>query len=157
MGSSFLYLQILQLTSNKHLRMCISFAIVVSSSTEDSIIKERDELMVLFSHTGGPPTRRTAHFLKPIVASLEESSLKLPLLSPKSKWLVDLVFHGWQDQLSQWNKWVNEMFPKYHLLWRKVEIVEAILCSKCEFQRNDDLIFGLTERWNVETSTFVFP
>lgn len=41
-GINFLYLYILQ----KYLSMCISFAIVVSSSTEDPIIEERDGLMV---------------------------------------------------------------------------------------------------------------
>ncbi|KAI5662330.1 hypothetical protein M9H77_21653 [Catharanthus roseus] len=103
--------------------------------------------MVSFLHTGGPPSKRNAHFLKPVVASLEDSCFKLPILSPKSKWPIDLAFNGWQHHLQEWNKWVDKMFPKYHLLWRKVGILEAILCSKYEFLRNDDLIFGLAERW----------
>ncbi|KAI5662335.1 hypothetical protein M9H77_21658 [Catharanthus roseus] len=104
--------------------------------------------MVSFLHTGGPPSRRNAHFLKQVVASLEDSSLKLLILSPKSKWSIDLVFNGWQHQLKEWNKWVHKKFPKYHLLRRKVGVHEAILCCNYEFLRNDDLIFRLAERWN---------
>ncbi|KAL3508504.1 hypothetical protein ACH5RR_027905 [Cinchona calisaya] len=122
---------------------------------ENDIMEEREELMA--SGTGGTPQMRIAHFLKPTVPSIRASNLKLPYLSPKPRWPLHVEFNGWRDPQKKWQNWVEKMQAKHQSLWKKAGISEAIICSKYKFHRNDDLIFGIAERWCCDTNTFVFP
>ncbi|CAI9088438.1 OLC1v1022765C1 [Oldenlandia corymbosa var. corymbosa] len=126
-----------------------------ASWSEEQIIEEREELMA--SATEGMPNLRIAHFLKPTVPAIKASSFKLPLLSPKPRWIVEVNFYGWNDPEKKWGKWVDSMVSKHHGIWRKAGIFEAIMLSKYQFHRNTELLFGVTERWCCDTNSFVFP
>ncbi|KAL3503476.1 hypothetical protein ACH5RR_037925 [Cinchona calisaya] len=134
----------------------LSLKMAAPPPSEDEIMEEREELMAS-AIGGGIPQLRKAHFLKPIVPSIKASNLKLPHLSPKSRWPLHVDFNGWRDPQKKWEKWVDQMQSKHQSLWKKAGIFEAIMCSKYRFHRNDDLFFGMVERWCSETNTFVFP
>ncbi|XP_060189488.1 uncharacterized protein LOC132618455 [Lycium barbarum] len=124
---------------------------------KDSIFEERKELMV--SPLGGIPQLRKAHFLKPIVSSIEGPSLKLASLpfSSESEWPLKVSFNGCRNQQNKWKKWVENMESVHHIVWKKTGIYEAIMGSVYKVHTDQDLIFGLVERWCCETNTFIFP
>lgn len=49
------------------------------------------------------------------------------------------------------------MHCKYQSVWKKNGIYEAIMGSTYKIQRHKELMFGLAEKWNRHTNTFVFP
>ncbi|XP_057951066.1 protein MAINTENANCE OF MERISTEMS-like [Malania oleifera] len=129
---------------------------------EDYITEERDELMI--SPSGdSTPTQRTAHFLKPsLPSSTTVSLLQLPvLISPSSTPFIELkksvFFRGRVCPQRQWRSWVERLSPVHHSLWKKSGIYEAIMGSVHQILRDNELVFGVAERWCSETNTFIFP
>ena len=123
-----------------------------------AIFEEREELMV--SPTGGNPTLRIAHFLKPSVSSIDE--LPSPFLSaePTISELENLPlkvhFKSWRRMDENWKMWVASLHSKYQSIWKESGIYEAIMCSKYSICRHQDLILGLAEKWCPKTNTFIF-
>ena len=123
-----------------------------------AIFEEREELMV--SPTGGNPTLRIAHFLKPSVSSIDE--LPSPFLSaePTISELENLPlkvhFKIWRRMDENWKMWVASLHSKYQSIWKESGIYEAIMCSKYSICRHQDLILGLAEKWCPKTNTFIF-
>ncbi|KAK2387318.1 serine/threonine-protein phosphatase 7 long form protein [Trifolium repens] len=42
-------------------------------------------------------------------------------------------------------------------MWKEVGIFEAIMNTKCRIKKDQNLLFGVVEKWCCETNTFVFP
>ena len=124
----------------------------------DAIFEEREELMV--SPTGGNPTLRIAHFLKPSVASTEGLPSPFPSAEPTISELENLplkvCFRGWQRPNERWKMWVASLHSKYQSIWKESGIYEAIMCSKYSICKHQDLILGLAEKWCPKTNTFIF-
>ncbi|KAJ7960736.1 Serine/threonine-protein phosphatase 7 long form-like protein [Quillaja saponaria] len=129
-----------------------------------SIIEVREEVMV--SPMGESlPCLRKAQFLKPTVTcnggkTFEIPSSTLSSLPPTfepTKWPLTTHFKGWRFPPKKWRSWVDSMHFVHESVWKKAGIFEAILNSKYELWRSDDLIFGIAERWSTETKTFIFP
>ncbi|XP_057951062.1 uncharacterized protein LOC131145896 [Malania oleifera] len=127
----------------------------------DTLIEEREELMV--SPSGGDPTLRIAHFLKPSVdGSVPEllpqflSASGISLSEPR-KYHPKVDFNGWRLQPRKWEIWVDRMCSLHQSTWKRAAIYEAILGSNCDILRCDDLVFGVAEKWCPLTNTFVFP
>ncbi|KAK4341839.1 hypothetical protein RND71_037655 [Anisodus tanguticus] len=113
----------------------------------------------MVSPLGGIPQLREAHFLNPVVSSIEGPRLKLPSLpfSSESEWPLKVSFIGCRNQQNKWKKWVENMESIHHSVWKKAGIYEAIMGSVYKVHLDEDLIFGLVERWCCETNTFIFP
>ncbi|KAH0632945.1 hypothetical protein KY284_035731 [Solanum tuberosum] len=45
----------------------------------------------------------------------------------------------------------------HHPIWKAARIYGALKCSVYRVQTDQNLIFGLVERWCCETNNFVFP
>jgi len=127
---------------------------------EQPLMEVREDFML--SPAGdSEPTLRMAHFLKPVANSIEEPSFKCnPFLSFSSDFVethLETHFHGWRYQQHKWVSWVDKLQHKYESLWRKAEIFEAIMSTKCYIHKNYNLLFGIVDKWCSETNTFVFP
>ncbi|CAI9760432.1 unnamed protein product [Fraxinus pennsylvanica] len=85
--------------------LAVMLEIVATSSVQGTIVEQRHELMV--SPTGGIPTWRKAHFIKPSVSSIDGPPMKLPSLSPMPIWPLEVVFSGWMDPIKKWKTWKN--------------------------------------------------
>ncbi|KAK6229679.1 Aminotransferase-like [Theobroma cacao] len=129
----------------------------------DTIFEAREELMV--SPTGGYPTLRKAHFLKPAATSNNGNVSELPsdCFSPKPLTydLKDLsekmLFRGWKRPTEKWKRWVQNMHSKYQALWKQVGIYEAVMSSRYDMKQHKELVLGLAEKWCLDTNTFIFP
>lgn len=122
----------------------------------DTIFEEREDLMV--SPTGGTPTLRVAHFLKPSISGPNQKPPpSISLSSKEPKWLANVAFEGWRDPQRKWKDWVDRMHTTYQSVWKEAGIYEAVMASTYTIRRNNDLIFGVTERWSSETNSFIFP
>ncbi|KAL9403430.1 hypothetical protein Peur_000402 [Populus x canadensis] len=131
---------------------------------KETMLDVREEQMVSF--TGDSiPTLRTAHFLKPTLATRTRSVPKPPTCSLSSlpstfepkEWPLKINFSGWQKPKLNWVTWVHKLKFKYQSLWKKAEIYEAIMHSTFIVVRDYDFIIGLAEKWCPKTNTFVFP
>ncbi|KAH0651504.1 hypothetical protein KY284_031416 [Solanum tuberosum] len=127
---------------------------------EDPTIVEREELLV--SPLGGIPQRRVARFLDPVAASTEGPNLKPPSIPfpSESEWPLKVSFHGcngWRDQQMKWKEWVERMEAIHHPVWKAAGIYGALKNSIYRVHTNENLIFGLVERWSCETNSFMFP
>jgi len=115
----------------------------------------------MLSHVGdSDPSLRTAHFLKPIANSIDEpsSNISSSFVSEPNEWPLNIHFNGWRQQNSKWDKWVDELKLKHETVWKKVGIFEAIMSTKCRrIRKNQNLLYGIVEKWCCETNTFVFP
>ncbi|KAK2441329.1 serine/threonine-protein phosphatase 7 long form protein [Trifolium repens] len=128
-----------------------------------TLMEVREDFMI--SPAGdSEPTLRTAHFLKPIANSIHESTFKTNPFSSSSSVFeprelhLKIHFTGWRRfPQERWDSWVDQLKLKYESLWKKVGIFEAIMSTKCRILRNDNLLFGVVEKWCSETNTFVFP
>ncbi|XP_022725263.1 uncharacterized protein LOC111281820 [Durio zibethinus] len=132
---------------------------------ETSMVEEREELMVSPNGQNQNPCSRTAHFLKPIFSSLDNplpklpsqcfSSLEKPSFQPKNLPL-SISFHGWRCRTKNWPTWIKKMAALHESTWQKAGIHEAIMNSTYQIKRNNDLVFGLAEKWCCETKSFIF-
>ncbi|KAK6282804.1 hypothetical protein POUND7_016629 [Theobroma cacao] len=132
---------------------------------ERTMVDVREELMVSPTGQNQNPCSRTAHFLKPIFSSLENPLPKLPSqclssleessLEPKNLPL-SISFHGWRCRAKNWSTWIEKMAALHESTWKKAGIFEAIMNSTYQIKRNNDLIFGLAEKWCCETKSFIF-
>ncbi|GKV15655.1 hypothetical protein SLEP1_g26425 [Rubroshorea leprosula] len=129
----------------------------------ESIVEVREEVMV--SPTGGNPTVRKAHFIKPSTNSITGPFSKLHSLSlfsfpavfdPK-KCGLEVKFIGWRSRHNKWRTWVHKMASLHESTWKKAGVYGAIMNSTYGITKNDDLIFGVAERWFRETKSFIFP
>ncbi|WJX31770.1 hypothetical protein P8452_20166 [Trifolium repens] len=105
------------------------------------------------------PTFRTAHFLKPIANSIHHQlnlNHSSSVFQPK-KGSLKIHFNGWCYPNTKWVKWVDQLKPKYESLWKKAGIFEAIMSTKSHIMKNQDLVYGVVEKWCSETNTFMFP
>ncbi|CAJ2646618.1 unnamed protein product [Trifolium pratense] len=57
----------------------------------------------------------------------------------------------------KWVRWVDELKLKYESVWKKAGIFEAIMSTKSHIMKNQDLVYGVVEKWCCETNTFVLP
>ncbi len=122
----------------------------------DTIVEVREELMV--SSSGGNPTLRIAHFLKPTITSIKGPIFKLPLPNLESQKISPGVsFCGWRCPQNNWKTWVDKMASLHQATWKRAGIYEAVLNSTYQIRRDSDLLFGFAERWCSETNTFIFP
>ncbi|THF97158.1 hypothetical protein TEA_001424 [Camellia sinensis var. sinensis] len=91
------------------------------SSQDETIQEEREELMV--SPTGGIPTSKTAHFLKPTVDSIRV----VPSLSLSSKPTISdfkkTQFLDRRYPAEKWKTWVDRLLPLHHHTWKKAEML----------------------------------
>ncbi|KAJ4848369.1 hypothetical protein Tsubulata_020435 [Turnera subulata] len=128
---------------------------------ETTMCEERKEIMVSLLGDS-KPTLRIAHFLSPTVDSMDGPPPKPPTL-PCSSTLssvsqnLKVDFSCWRKHERKWPLWVNNLETKYKSVWKSAGIYEAIMSSKCNIQRDDDLVLGITEKWCTETNTFIFP
>nr|POE68139.1 serine/threonine-protein phosphatase 7 long form like [Quercus suber] len=127
----------------------------------DTIVEIREELMV--SSTGGNPTLRIAHFLTPTIKGpvfnlppFPPSSIP-PYIEPHKKLPLRVSFWGWRYPRDNWKTWVEKMATLHETTWKKAGIYEAVLSSTYEIVRDNDLVFGVAEKWCSETNTFIFP
>ena len=124
----------------------------------DAIFEEREELMV--SPTGGNPTLRIAHFLKPSVSSINELPSPFhsaePTISDVENLPLKLHFKGWHRTDEKWKMWVASLHSKYQSIWKEAGIYEAIMGSKYFISKHQDLVLGLAEKWCPKTNTFIF-
>ncbi|KAK2387268.1 serine/threonine-protein phosphatase 7 long form protein [Trifolium repens] len=127
----------------------------------DTIMEVRDDFML--SPAGdSKPTLRTAHFLKPIANSIEESAFEFNPFSSSSsvfdpkEWPLTIHFNSWRRTHTKWVRWVDQLQLRYETIWKKVGIFEAIMSTKCRIKKYNDLLYGIVEKWCSETNTFVF-
>ncbi|XP_045822340.1 uncharacterized protein LOC123915242 [Trifolium pratense] len=126
-----------------------------------TLIEVREDFML--SPAGdSEPTLRTAHFIKPIANSIDESTFKVnPFSSSSVSGLKERPltthFHGWRYNQEKWFYWVDKLKPKYQHLWRKAGIFQAIMSTKCYIHKYVNLLIGVVDNWCSETNTFVFP
>ncbi|KAJ0229617.1 Serine/threonine-protein phosphatase 7 long form-like protein [Hirschfeldia incana] len=106
---------------------------------------------------------RTARFLKHTTMSIDDDVFDLPLdaficrppesVDPTAK----ISFPGWASPSPNWVEWVDAMAETHASSWRKAGVYDAILASRYEIKKQDELMMALVEKWCVETNTFVFP
>ncbi|XP_054796970.1 uncharacterized protein LOC129302255 [Prosopis cineraria] len=133
------------------------------SKALETVMESREEFMV--SPVGdSKPTLRTAHFLKPSLTSygrprsdILSSSMSLPRTFEPKKWPLTVKFTGWQCPPRKWIHWVDSLYSTFESVWKKVGIKEAIMGSKYHVLKDEDLAFGIAERWCSKTNTLVFP
>ncbi|KAL1814334.1 hypothetical protein ACET3Z_016908 [Daucus carota] len=126
---------------------------------EDTLVEVREAVM--HPPSGGNPTRRKAHFLKPL---LKEHDKALPP-APGSLFCPESITKKPRYQMKSykrnptenWKIWVERLRPRWQEIWKQAGIYEAILASTYTFSKDKDLIIGLAERWCAETNTLVFP
>ncbi|KAL5548313.1 hypothetical protein UlMin_003544 [Ulmus minor] len=121
-----------------------------------SIVEQREELMV--STNGAPkPISRTAHFLKSPQNSIHQPSPQLSSQSLPKNLSLNGIFCGWRSPPKNWKPWVDLLMPKYESLWKKAGIFEAIRISTFQVPKNDILLLSISEKWNSESKSFLFP
>jgi len=106
------------------------------------------------------PTLRTAHFLKPISNSIHQPPFSFNTSSSvfdPNEWPLKFHFSGWRIPQERWVYWVDQFKPKYESVWKKVGIFDAIMSTKCLILKNQDLLYGVVDKWCWKTNTFVFP
>ncbi|KAK1355359.1 PMD domain-containing protein [Heracleum sosnowskyi] len=124
------------------------------------LVEERS--VVMYPPSGGNPTLRNAHFLKPIFSEHENNLPSPPSLKVSSKptlqGLKKYMLHSCKGYSAEkWKIWVHSLKSKYEEIWKQAGIYEAILASTYKIPRHKELIIGLAKRWCAETNTFVFP
>ncbi|KFK44955.1 hypothetical protein AALP_AA1G325200 [Arabis alpina] len=111
---------------------------------------------------------RTARFLNYTTASIDDDVFELPLdafayrpesieIEKSAQSNVRISFSGWGSPSLNWIEWVNAMAESYATVWRKSGVHDAILASRYEIKKQEDLMIALIEKWCIETNTFVFP
>ncbi|XP_017979615.1 PREDICTED: uncharacterized protein LOC18593572 [Theobroma cacao] len=133
--------------------------------SSNSIVEKRVELMV--SPAGKNVKLRTGHFIKPSIGSGSMDgttvakhprhylSSSLTTFEPKKRPL-EVKFHGWIYPQKDWKTWVVKMASLHESTWKKAGISEAIMNSTYRIERNNNLVFGVAEKWCHETKSFIF-
>ncbi|XP_015898775.3 uncharacterized protein LOC107432200 [Ziziphus jujuba] len=127
----------------------------------EDIVESREELMV--SPTGGNQSLRTAHFLKPSVTSVDGPVFNIPralflsATTTSTTKLGNFPILWWQSPQRNWKFWVRSLHSEHHLTWKKAGIYEAIMGSKYQIVKSQELVLGLAEKWCPQTNTFIFP
>ncbi|XP_048323276.2 uncharacterized protein LOC125420646 [Ziziphus jujuba] len=138
----------------------------MAETSEESIVDERQELMVSPSGDDGSPILRTAHFLKPSAEtftdeeSLDPVSRSRSSLPPKfdpSEWPLNINFNGWPCRPRYWRKWVHFLRHKHQAVWKQAGIYNGIMNSTFEIKKDENVVLGISERWCPETKSFSFP
>ncbi|KAK7859264.1 hypothetical protein CFP56_007749 [Quercus suber] len=126
---------------------------------EDAIFEEREELML--SPTGGNPTVRIAHFLKPSVVSIDELPSPFfsaePTISELENLPMKVQFKGWQNPHVKWKMWVGNLHSKYQSMWKKAGIIIASQHSWLEHFMGNGSKYEHEAFLSYWLSKFVFP
>ncbi|AEE31437.2 serine/threonine-protein phosphatase 7 long form-like protein [Arabidopsis thaliana] len=132
-----------------------------SDQEDEQIVQVREALMCPDGEKF--ESLRTARFLNYTTASIDDDVFDLPLdafvcrppegFDPTAK----ISFPGWGTPSLNWIEWVNVMAKSHATVWKKSGVYDAILASRYQIKRHDDLIVALVEKWCIETNTFVFP
>ncbi|CAI8596556.1 unnamed protein product [Vicia faba] len=126
---------------------------------QDNIMETR-ECFMLSPAAHCEPTLRTAHFLKPTANSIHElnfhPSSSSSLFDPK-ECSFKINFNGWRYPRTKWVRWLDQLKPMYESLWKNAGIFGPIMSTKSHIMKNQDLVYGVVEKWCSETNTFVFP
>lgn len=131
-----------------------------SDSEDEQIVQAREALMCLNGKRF--EGLRTARFLKHTTMSIDDDVFDLPLdaficrpesADPTAK----ISSPNWVSPSPNWVEWVNAMAETHAAVWRKAGVHDAILASRYEIKRQDELMMALVEKWCMETNTFVFP
>ncbi|XP_010440216.1 PREDICTED: uncharacterized protein LOC104723535 [Camelina sativa] len=127
-----------------------------STSIDEDLVEEREELMVSYSENNSQPMIKKAHFLKPCVTSIE--GMLRPASCPELKASSLCVsFRGWRLPNKKFQFWAKKMAALHKPTWLKSGIFEAIKASTYKIHKNQSLILSLAQNWCPETNTFVFP
>ncbi|XVF03910.1 hypothetical protein REPUB_Repub05bG0034300 [Reevesia pubescens] len=138
---------------------------MVMDDSSNSIVEKRLELMTSVADKN--LKQRIAHFIKPSICldSIDETSVpnlpsqclsSLPTSFEPKKWPLEIKFCGWRYQQKNWKNWVVKMASLHESKWKKAGIYEAIMNSTYKIERNNNLLFGVAERWCHETKSFIF-
>ncbi|KAI4308028.1 hypothetical protein L6164_031147 [Bauhinia variegata] len=133
--------------------------------SSEAIVEERQEVVI--SPLGGNPTLRIGYFLKPTSNHIEDSTFELlpkslfpettaPVPKPENLPL-DAAFYGWLNPPKYWITWEERLHSRYHNLWKKAGILEAIKASTFRLLKDQNLLLGLAQKWYPKTNTFIFP
>ncbi|XP_065862344.1 uncharacterized protein [Euphorbia lathyris] len=128
---------------------------------EKSLTEKREELMA----SSTTKRKQMAHFLNPTHTSIKPSfpknpkllSSSLPSTSDSKTKPVKVTLRGWRNISTEWGSWVQHLEDSYHSVWKRAGIYEAIISSTFKFQRDNDVIIGLAEKWCLDINTFIFP
>ncbi|MBA0550175.1 hypothetical protein Golob_021143 [Gossypium lobatum] len=129
--------------------------------SSNSIVEERAELMV--SPDNKNLELRTAHFITPSIGLTSiDGNLPNHCLSSLTKTYsknraMEVNFVGWRHPQKEWKAWVANMASLHESTWKEAGIFEAIMNSTYKIERNNDLVFGVAEKWCHETNSFIFP
>ncbi|KAJ4917039.1 hypothetical protein Rs2_02589 [Raphanus sativus] len=130
-----------------------------SDGEDEQIVQVREALMCLAGKRF--EGLRTARFLKHTTMSIDDDVFDLPLdafiCRPESVDPAKISFPGWASPSPNWVEWVDAMAERHAAVWRKAGVYDAILASRYEIKKQEELMMALVEKWCVETNTFVFP
>ncbi|WCJ32895.1 Aminotransferase-like plant mobile domain family protein [Euphorbia peplus] len=135
-----------------------------SSAAANSIVESKPEEEELKMSPSNPKPK-TPHFLKPSLDSNSEksSNLSLPSSFPlkptfdPQNWPFTVNFLGWKNPPTNWKEWVHQMASLHAPTWKRAGIYDAILNSTYRFDKHDELLLSVAERWCPDTNSFVFP
>ncbi|CAN1841057.1 hypothetical protein LINPERHAP1_LOCUS36328 [Linum perenne] len=63
----------------------------------------------------------------------------------------------WKSVSVKWKLWAEKMAKIHKPEWEKAGIFDAVMNSVYQIERDDELVFGLAEKWCCKTNSFVFP
>lgn len=130
-----------------------------SDQEDEQIVQVREALMCPDGESF--EALRTARFLNYTTTSIDDDVFDLSLdafvrrpegCDPAAK----ISFSGWGSPSLNWIEWVNVMAESHGTVWKKSGVYDAILASRYQIKKQDDLIMALIEKWCIETNTFVF-
>ncbi|KAG5389323.1 hypothetical protein IGI04_030864 [Brassica rapa subsp. trilocularis] len=125
-----------------------------STSSHGNLVEEREELMVLPSENNTRPIIKKSHLLKPHVTTTIDGSAPSPGVKSSP---LSVSFSGWRLPNQKFKSWFRKMSAFHKPIWIQSGIFEAIKASTHKIRKNPSLILSLSQKWNPETKTFVFP
>ncbi|CAF2095375.1 unnamed protein product [Brassica napus] len=126
-----------------------------SDQDNEHIVQVRQALM--FPDGGKFEGLRTARFLNHTTTSIDDDVFELPLDAFLTSEPEKLSFSGWGSPSVNWIEWVNAMAESNATMWRRSGVYDAIMASRYQITKQDDLMTALVEKWCIETNSFVFP
>jgi hypothetical protein len=129
-------------------------------SSQDTIMEVREDFLTSLAGDS-QPAFIVGHFLKPIANSTHELILNEFNVKPFSSFassscsafepkegFFEIHFNDWRHQpLVKWVTWVDQLQLKYESVWKKAGIFEAIMSTKSHIMKNQDLVYGVVEKW----------